>query len=432
MPRLHHWNDAMTTNSVDRPGVLLFARRYRSHLLSLVVVICVAIVWFILGITKADALASDDANEQEVKVAVLRVSAQTVPFEPRYVGRTEAYQTVQIRSRVRGFLQERLFQEGGAVEAGDVLFRIDPRPFEVGVEIARARVESAEARMVQAERQVNRYRGLHEQGAATASELEEWETALEVATADRELYKAQLVQAELDLGYTTITSPISGMIGRSLRDVGSFVDDGSNSLLAVVEQVDPLYVRFAVSESEILRYRRMRESGQLAGPRAEEMHVKLIQRDGTVYEHLGQITYVDVVVDDATSTLMMRATVANPDRLLRPGQFLHVALQDLQRPSIIVVPKQAVVQTPSSASVYVVNESGDGVEVRMVQLGDWHGNGWIIEAGLSDGELIVVDNVMRLRPGSRVTIDRELELEEFESEAAPPMATQPPSLDGAG
>jgi len=143
-------------------------------------------------------------------------------------------------------------------------------------------------------------------------------------------------------------------------------------------------VRFAVSESEMLRFRQMRQTGQPVGPRADEMRVKLIQRDGTAYDHLGQITYVDVVVDDATSTLTMRAAVANPDRLLRPGQFLHVALQDLERPSLIVVPKQAVVQTPASASVYVVNKDRETVEVRLIRLGDWYGNGWIVEEGRRD------------------------------------------------
>ena len=350
----------MKNANPDQPFQLrLWLKRRQSHIAAVVIILAVAIGWVMLGVSQADLRNGDRDESEAISVAVLRVTADALAYEPHYLGRTEAYQTVEIRSRVRGFLHERLFEEGRPVEPGDVLFRIDPKPFEAGVEVARARVESAQARMVQAERQVQRYRGLHEQGAATASELEEWETALQVAASDIDLYEAQLVQAELDLGYTTVTSPIRGVIGRALKDVGTFVDDGSNSLLAVVEQVDPIYVRFAISENEVLRSQRMRESGRLVGPPTEEMHVKLRMRDGADYPHHGKITFVDVGVDDTTSTIMLRATVPNPDHALRPGQLLHVTLLDMQRPEMIVVPKQAVVQTPASASVYVIAEDGE-------------------------------------------------------------------------
>lgn len=402
--------------------------RYRSHLAMALIVVVAAVLWLALGVSRADVRNEASSQSQAIPVSVMQVRAQTLPYKPRYLGKSEAFQTVEIRSRVRGFLHERLFQEGGNVTSGDVLFRIDPKPFEAGVEIARARVESARARFVQAERQVSRYRGLYDQGAATASELEEWETTQQVAASDIELYEAQLVQAELDLGYTTVTSPIHGVIGRSLKDVGTYVDDGSNSLLAVVEQIDPLYVRFSISESEVLRTRRMRRDGRLTGPVEEEAKVRITLRDGSDFEHKGQISFIDVAVDDTTSTIMVRATVPNPERTLRPGQFLHVTMLALERPSMILVPKQAVVQTPASASVYVVAEGGETIEVRPVRLGDWHGNGWIIEEGLEDGEVIVVDNLMRLRRSSRILIESERMIEDFEVEDAPPLATEPPSL----
>jgi len=356
-----------------------------------------------------------ELDRAAVPVNVMSIRLRAVPVRPQFLAQAEASQTVEIRSRARGFLEERMFTEGGSVERDSVLFRIDPKPFEAALEVARARVTSAGARKSQAQRQVDRYRGLYEQGAATASELEEWETALQVAASDIELYAAQLTQAELELSYTRVTSPIDGQIGRALKDVGTYVDDGSGSLLAVIQSIDPMYIRFSMSEQDLLRYRALRANGRLSGNGNEGVEVRLTLRDGSAHTHTGRISFVDVRVDDLTSTVLLRATVPNPAGRLRPGQYLHVTMLGLERPSLAVIPKQAVLHTPSSASVYVLDEENETAVVRHVRLGDWRDDGWIIEEGLHDGDMLIVDNIMRLRPGAPVIVDQAVTLEELAS-----------------
>jgi len=405
----------------SRESIAAGLRRRMPVLAAVLLVAFFVVAWILLGRGVSGADRAEHSSEP-VPVTVMAVEAVELPFHSRHLGRTEAYQSVEIRSRVRGFLNERLYEEGGVVAAGDVLFRIDRQQFEAAVAVGEARVESAAARLVQASRQVTRYRALREQEAATESELDEWETAMQVAAADLQLARAQLVQAELDLGYTEVTSPIDGAVGRAMRDVGSYVDDGTNGLLAVVERVDPIYVRFAISESEMLRLRRMRESGRLVGPRAADMNVAITLRDGQSVPQLGLVTFVDVAVDEQTSTVTIRATVRNQDGSLRPGQFVHVDLVGLSRPDTVVVPKQAVVQTPTSATVYVVADeegSGEGsdegspIEVRQVRLGEWSGDGWVIDEGLEPGEIVIVDNIARIRRDSRVRIDDRRTLDEL-------------------
>lgn len=402
------WKGNEMTEPTPSPAPRSAPRRFRlnSSVLTLIlVVLLTGVIWVALGPSETAQGDSDPAGGAEPIPVITRVlEARTIALAPRYIGRTEASQRVEIRSRIRGFLHDRKFSEGGAVQTGQTLFVIDPKPFEAEVAIAKARIGSAEARRLQAGRQVERYRSLQEQGAATMSELDEWETAMSVAESDIQLYRAQLTQAELNLSYTTVTSPIDGVVGRAGKDVGSYVDDGSNSLLSVVEQIDPIYVRFSISEQDMLRWRRMREKGTLSSPARDSMTVRVTLLDGDAFAEIGFVTFVDIRVDETTSTILMRATLPNPDGLLRPGQFVHANLLGFERPRAIVVPKQAVQQMPASASVYVVAADGETVEVRTVRLGDWHGDDWIIEEGLEPGDEIVIDNILRLRHGAPIRI----------------------------
>lgn len=371
----------------------------------LAIVAAVALVWIAVGASGGERESLQNAPA-EVGVTAFTVRAHSIPYAPGYIGRTEASQKVEIRARVRGFLNERLFREGSTVSADDELFKIDRRPFEAEVAVGKARIAAAEARLDRAHRQLQRYRELYEKEAATSTELEEWETEYLTALADVELFRAELVKSELDLSYTTIVSPIDGVIGRSLRDVGSFVDDGANSLLAVVEQVDPIYVTFSMSERELLRWRSLRTSGRITGPDRENVSVQTRLSDGDIHPQDGRLSFVDVAVDRNTSTVTLRATVPNPDRTLRPGQSVGIRMLGFQRVGVLIVPKGAVLQTPTTASVYVIGEDGI-IHARAVELGEWHEDGWVIESGLTEGEIIAVDNLLRLRPGTPVNITDE-------------------------
>jgi membrane fusion protein, multidrug efflux system len=336
-----------------------------------------------------------------VEVATVVVTRHDVPLRPRFLGQTEASQVVEIRSRVRGFLLERGFEEGQSVQQGQTLFRIDPAPFEATAAMARAQLASAQARLEQAQREIKRVEQLAGTGGATQTELEEARRDVQVAQADFQLEQARVRQAELDLGYTTVKAPIAGVIGRALKDVGSYVDDTSNSQLAVLRQVDPMYARYSVSEQELLNWQRLEESGQVRMPKREALELELTLADGRTYRHRGRINFVDVQVEPSTGTAVIRGTVPNPESTLRPGQFVHASVLGIERVDTIVVPQRAVIQSPAGSSVYVVNDK-NVVEQRPVTLGEWQGEGWIIEKGLQPGERVVIDRLMQVRPGTPV------------------------------
>jgi membrane fusion protein (multidrug efflux system) len=235
--------------------------------------------------------------------------------------------------------------------------------------------------------------------------------AQHVAEADAQLEQARLRQAELDFGYTTVKAPIAGVIGRALKDVGTYVDDAANSQLAVLQQVDPIYVRYSISEQELLNWNRLQESGQVTMPKREELELEVTLGDGRTYRHRGRINFVDVQVEPSTGTAVVRGTVPNPEGALRPGQFVHATVVGFERVDTVVVPQKSVVQSPAGSSVYVVNDK-NVVEQRPVTLGEWHGEGWIIEKGLQPGERVVTDRLMQVRPGTAVAATVRAEVQQ--------------------
>lgn len=347
------------------------------------------------------AQAAPAAAGQPMEVQTVVVREQTVPLRPKFLGQTEPSQTVEIRSRVKGFLLERAFEEGQTVKKGQVLFRIDPKPFEAELAMAKAQLASADARRDRAAQQVKRHTELYERQSATLDELEEWRKELRVAEADVQLEQARIRQAELDLGYTTISAPLAGSIGRATKDVGSYVDDAADSQLAVLRQVDPIYVRYSVSEQEILRWQRLQESGTFTKPEVADLELEITLGDDRTYPHRGRINFVDVRVDPQTGTAVVRGTVANPDARLRPGQFVHATVLGIDRVGTVMVPQRAVLQSPAGPSVYVV-DAKNVVEQRPVTLGEWQGDQWIIEKGLKPGERVITDRLMQVRPGTSV------------------------------
>ncbi len=340
-------------------------------------------------------------------VRTVTVEYETVPQHPSFLGRTVGSQVVEIRARVEGYLLEQQFEEGTRVEKGQPLFQIDPRPFETDLATARARLASASATHERAVQQVNRFEELTERQSATRGELEDWQQQEAVAAADMEMARAEIEAAQLNLEYTRIEAPITGMIGEALKEVGSYVDSGANGLVAVIRQVDPIEVRFSVTEQELLKWNRQVASGEVTAPPEGQMPVEIVLADGSVYPHEGLIRYVDVAIDETTGTAVVRATAPNPDRSLRPGQFVHVRPLGIARVGVIRVPQNAVLQSPTGMSVYVVNDENK-IETRLVTAGDWSGDDyWIIEKGLSPGDRVVTSRLLQLRPGSVVTIRPE-------------------------
>ncbi len=385
-------------NKTQRTWVMLIRRGVA------VVILLVVLLGFYLYLSRVDhAPVSQAASApgDPLPVGTEIVARKNVAFRPKYLGQTEASQTVEIRARVRGFLLERAFGEGQRVEEGQLLFRIDPRSFQAELDMTQARLASAQARLDRAQQQVRRSEELLATQVATPDEFEEWQKEERVAAADVQMAEAQIAQARLDLDYTEIRSPISGVIGQSLRDVGSYVGEGDRALLAVVQKVDPIEVRYSISEQDMLRWQRMRDNDEIKIPAIDQIELEITLSDNRVFPHRGRISFIDVRVDPSTGTAVIRGRVPNPNGTLLPGQFVHVTLDGIERVNTVLVPQVAVMQSPAGASVYVVNERNI-IEQRPLVLGDWSGDRWMVESGLVEGERIVIDHLMQLRPGMSV------------------------------
>lgn len=338
------------------------------------------------------------------QVTVVSAEVKTAPVLYEYVGLSQPSKTVEIRARIQGFLETRDFQEGAYLKQGDRLFTIDRRSFEADREVAAAQVEQAETRLHLAEQETDRLQSVRQPGAITQTDLDQKVAAQASARAALRLAKAQLAKADLELSYTEVTAPLTGYIGKALKDVGSLVDAGQNSLLAVMQQVDPLYVSFQVSEADFLAWRHGEKDGSLVlitgadGPRVE---ITLL--DGAPVEQEGELDFENVNIDPKTGTVELRATFENSERTLKPGQFVKVRVKGWERPNSLVVPLRAVSQAPQGAYVYVVN-SENKVERRPIRTGAWSDKDWVVLEGLTEGERVIVEGLTKVRPGSPVTI----------------------------
>ena len=377
-----------------------------------------ALFWTLMDPAPSHEAASGPGGP--IPVSVSTVEPETLSAHLRFLAQTEGSQVVEIRARVAGYLEERAFTEGQQVEKGSALFRIDAKPFEVQLEQARARLASAQATLERATHQVRRYQEAVARDAGTSNELEDWQTQQSIAQAQVQQATAEIAAAELELGYTTIESPITGSVGRSLKDVGSYVDAGQNGLLAVVQQVDPMYVRYSVTEAEMLRFQRQEEAGVLIVPELTSIEFTITLADGSEYPHTGHINFLDVAVDQTTGTSVVRGEVPNPDGVLRPGQFVYATITNVQRVNVIRVPQSAVQMSPKGASVMVIGPDGNA-QARPVELGEWDDNEfWVIEQGLQPGDRVITDRLMMVRPGAPVTVAEP----RAESEAPSPATSE--------
>jgi membrane fusion protein (multidrug efflux system) len=314
-------------------------------------------------------------------------------------GRLEAVRTAEVRARVDGIVQRRLYQEGTDVRQGQALFAIDPREKRAELSAAQAALARAEATAANARRDVERYEGLVAKQAISQQEYDTAVSRLRTAEADVAQARARVDATRLDLSYTTVTAPISGRAGRAEVTEGALVSGGAGTLLTRIEQMDPIYVNFSQSSSEVLQLRREIASGALTVP--ERVAARIVLEDGSVYPHTGYLNFFDLRIDERTGTAALRAEFPNPDRSLLPGQFVRVRVQAGQRTAGLLVPQRAVTITPQGASVLVVGAQ-DVVEVRPVTLGALQGGSWVILTGLNAGERIIVDGTQKAQPGKPV------------------------------
>lgn len=338
-------------------------------------------------------------------VSAITVEAADVPVTREYVAQTAGFREVEVRARVSGILLKRNFREGSVVKKGESLFTIDPEPFRVALARSEADLGIAEARLAQARREAARLRPVLESKAVSQKELDDAVSAEQVAEAELQSARARVNEAKLNLEYTRVDSPITGIASRAVASEGTLVS-GPSVLLTTVTQTDPMYVIFGIPDRERLAIRRDVEAGRLKLPADGRFKATIKLADGGVYERPGVVGFTDVRVNHQTGTSEARAELPNPDGVLRAGEFVRIVLEGAVRPAAIVVPQRAVMESPKGKYVYIVDAESKS-QIRPVEAGDWTGDGWIINSGIQRGDRVVVEGVVKLSlmpPGAPVQV----------------------------
>lgn len=335
------------------------------------------------------------------EVGVVTVATGDVGLVTELPGRLEPSRVAQVRARAAGIVQRRVFREGSDVRAGQVLYRIDAAPYQAANASARAQLARAEANLGQATALAQRYAPLVEANAVSKQEYANAVAAQKQAEADVAAARAAVRTSEINLGYASVTAPISGRIGRSLVTEGALVGQGEATPLAVIQQIDPLYVNFTQSANEVMNLRRALEQGRLKRSGADGAQVRIVLEDGTEHPQPGKLLFADLSVDQATGQVTLRAEVPNPRAMLLPGMYVRVRLEQAKASNAMLLPQQAVTRSPQGDSVMVVGSDGK-VSPRPVKIGGSQRGQWVVLEGLQPGEQVMVDGFQKLRPGAPV------------------------------
>jgi membrane fusion protein (multidrug efflux system) len=344
--------------------------------------------------------APKPAEKAPVAVTVMSVTRQDTPVVAVYVAQTQSSQAVNIQARVSGFLDKRVYVEGSVVKAGQVLFQMDQKPFQAQVDAQKAALARSQAAAVVAKQNLDRTKPLAAQNALSQKDLDDATGQYEQAAAAVEQGKAQLEEAQLNLSYTTITSPVTGVSSFAAIADGTYLSP-QNSQLTTVSVLTPMWVNFSISENEMTRIRDDVQRGLLKPPPGGQYTVEIELVDGSTFPYSGRITFADPSYNSQTGTFLIRATVDNPTGALRPNQYVRARIRGAVRPNAIVIPQRAVQQGAKGQFVWVVDKDNQA-ELRPVSVGEWHGEQWFVTEGLDTGDRVVVDGAQRLAPGVKV------------------------------
>ncbi|TIC84673.1 efflux RND transporter periplasmic adaptor subunit [Crenobacter intestini] len=333
---------------------------------------------------------------QAMPVSVVAIQPHDVPMTFEYAGQAAGFREVQVRSRVEGILLHRNFVEGRRVKQGETLFEIEPATYVAAVDQAKATLAVREADFNQAKRTYDRVLPLFKENAVSQQDRDNALGAYEAAKAAVEAARAQLKQAQINLGYTKVSAPISGLTSLDIVSEGSLVSP--NSMLTRISQLDPVYVNFSFSDNEAQKLRKDIDAGRIRIPANNGYQVEVKMADGSMFSQVGKINFSDNVVNPDTGTISNRAQFANPQAMLLPGQFVRVILKGAERVNAITVPQVAVLTTQQGKMVWTVNKDGKA-EPRPVEVIDTLDKDFVIGAGLAAGDRVVVDNILKLRPG---------------------------------
>lgn len=337
------------------------------------------------------------------EVGVVVVQPEKVAVTTELPGRLNPFRVAEVRARAAGIVQKQVYREGADVKAGDVLFRIDPAPLQASLESAKAQLARAEATSAQAKLQEGRFKELVAANAVSKQEYDNAVASLKQGSADVMASRAAVKTAQLNLGYATVTSPISGHTGKAQVTEGALVGQGTPTLLATVQQLDPIYLDFSQSSSDLLRLRRAFDSGKLKQVAPGAAKVELVLEDGSVYPQTGKLLFSDVTVDASTGMVTLRAAFPNPKHELLPGMYVRARLEQAQNSSALTIPQQALQRGPGGSATVLLVGADNKVAVRPVKADTAvGGNKWVVSSGLQGGERVIVEGVQKVRPGAPV------------------------------
>ncbi|MDH5858960.1 efflux RND transporter periplasmic adaptor subunit [Lampropedia aestuarii] len=349
---------------------------------------------------KEDAGAAPAGAAQQMptpEVGVVIATPQTIALVTQLPGRVEASRVAEVRARVQGIVTERVFKEGSQVKAGQLLYKIDSEPYQALLQSAKASLASAEANLGQAKTLADRYRPLVAVNAVSQQEFDNADAAFKAAQANVAVARAAVRTAEINLGYASVTAPIAGRIGQALVTEGALVGDGTPTPLALIQQIDTVYVNFTQSSADALALQRLMQQGQLLKIEGENAaKVQIVLEDGSDYGVAGKLLFSEISVDPSTGQVTLRAEIPNPDRLLLPGMYVRVNIEQAQVNNAIAIPQQAVTRTQQGDTVTVVDAEGNR-QVKPVKVRAASNNTWLVESGLEAGEQVMVDGFQRLQ-----------------------------------
>ena len=335
------------------------------------------------------------------EVSVVTIKPAPLGVTNELPGRLEATRVADVRARVPGIILKRVFREGSDVKAGQVLYQIDPAQFQATYDSAEAAVQRAEATLLQAQLKESRYKPLVATNAISKQDYDDVVATEKQAAADLASAKAARETARLSLGYATVRSPISGRIGQALVTEGALVGQSDATLLATVQQIDPIYVNMTESSTDILKLQRAIASGQLKSAGKGMVKVRLVTDDGQEYPLAGKLLFSDLTVDPSSGAVTLRALFPNPNHLLLPGMYVRARVEQAVDEQAITVPQQAVSQSPAGPVVMLVGPDNKVVS-QPVQTGDAYDNAWVITSGLKAGDRVVVEGFQKIQPGVTV------------------------------
>ena len=338
------------------------------------------------------------------EVATVNVSTGPVALTTELPGRTSAYRVAEIRPQVNGLIQKRLFTEGSHVTAGQVLYQIDPAPFQAVLDNAKAALAKAEANLQAIRSRAERFKELLPEKAVSQQDYDDADAALKQTEADIEVWKATVKTASINLGYTRIVAPIPGRIGRSNVTEGALVTAQQPTPLSTIQQLDPVYVDIPQSTSETLRLKRSLEGGRLNQGGEGQKKVKLLLEDGSEYPLAGTLQFRDVTVDPTTASVILRVVFPNPQGVLLPGMFVRAVVREGIKVQAILIPQQAVSRDPKGNPIALIVDAGGKVQQQMLVLDRAIGDKWLVTTGLASGDRVIVEGMQKVRPGASVKV----------------------------